>query len=93
MNGESEVEVFSVMDWIRDVVCGCGGFQDFEKREGAFYSDRDIALAEFVVRALANPSCNGSDDMVSAIIERRKEVQGSRGGEAPRGASKGKLQS
>lgn len=68
-----EVETFEVMGWIRDVVCGCGGFQDFERREGAFYTDRDVALAEFVVRAIANPKCRGSEDMVAAIIERRNE--------------------
>lgn len=68
-----DIKTFEVMEWIKDVVCGCGGFQDFERREGAFYTNRDIALAEFVIRAIANPKCSGSDNMLAAIIERRED--------------------
>lgn len=60
-----------VARWVREVVTGPAGFQSFAEHEWLLYDDRDVAVAEFVVRCLGNVKCEGSHDVVEAIREQR----------------------
>lgn len=53
-------------------------FRDMEQHEMAMYpspDDRDAALAEWVVRVLANPKLAASAEVVAAISDRRNGGQ------------------
>jgi hypothetical protein len=63
-----------VLAWIESVVTGGGGFQSFEQHEMPLFThERDVELASFVVRCLANPRCEGSAEVLAAIQRRRSE--------------------
>jgi len=64
-------EPFDVLAWCRELVHGVGGFLDYEEYEKVVFEDREVSLVSFVVRALANPECAGSETMLQAIRERR----------------------
>jgi len=70
--GSAPAEPFDVLGWCRDLVHGVGGFRDYEEYEKAVFEDRDVSLVSFVVHALANPRCAGSETMLRAIRERRE---------------------
>lgn len=61
-----------INQWIEQVINGDGGFKTMENREFAIFKDRDVAIAEFVIRALANVNSEGSGDVVKAIQQRRE---------------------
>ena len=63
-------------DWCHKIIHGCGGVDDYEHYEKVVYSDRDVAIVEFVCRALANPKCEGSQEVLDAICKRRTEAGG-----------------
>ena len=69
-----EHPVSPVEQWINRVVAGAAGFRAYEDCEYATFPDRDIGLASFVIRALANPRCEGSDLVLQAIADRRKAL-------------------
>lgn len=54
------------------IVNGGGGFKCMEDREFCIFPDREVAVAEFVIRCLANPECEGSEDVLNAIINWRQ---------------------
>lgn len=61
-----------VVDWCWGVVHGSGGFEAYERHElPLFTCSREQAIAEFVVRALANPKCEGSREVLLAIHKKR----------------------
>lgn len=37
---------------------------------------RDEAVAAWIIRCLANPDCDGSEEMIAAIVKRRKKWSG-----------------
>lgn len=61
----------SIEDWIENTINGSGGFKVMEDREIAVFKDRDVAIAEFVIRSLANPYCKGSKEVLEAINRHR----------------------
>lgn len=69
---------FKKMDinsWVNRVIKGIGGFESWEDHEGViFHTSREEGIAEFVIRCLANPSCEGSDKVIEAIIEQREKL-------------------
>jgi hypothetical protein len=66
-----------IQTWVEQRVTGPGGFQGFEAHEmPLFVHERDVELAAFVIRCLANPGCEGSGEVLEAIIHRRREVAG-----------------
>lgn len=72
--GGDAVSDFDIGEWIRECMVGKGGsMKDFEAREGVYDAGkpRRVAAANFIVRCLANPKCEGSDEALRAIIERR----------------------
>jgi hypothetical protein len=65
---------FDISEWCRRIVSGDTGFSVMEDREFMVFknsTERDVALVEFVVRALANLDCEGSKDVLAAIARRR----------------------
>lgn len=68
-------EGFNVGDWAADIIQGTGGMDDYERYEVVAWNDPDrVAAAKWVLRCLANPKCDGSDRMLAAITERRKNL-------------------
>lgn len=68
----SEEEEISIEQWCENVIKGSGGFKSMEDREIPFFGKkgRDVAIAEFVVRAIANKNCKGSQELIKIIYDR-----------------------
>ena len=59
--------------WIDRIINGVGGFRCWEDHECViFHTSREEGIAAFVIRCLANPKCEGSEDVLKAIQERRE---------------------
>ena len=62
--------------WIDRVINGVGGFKCWEDHEYViFHTSREEGVAAFVIRCLANPKCEGSEDVLKAIQERRETLK------------------
>ena len=59
--------------WLDKIINGSGGFEDMEEHEFCVFADREVAIAEFVIRCLANPNCEGSEEILSSIIKQRSK--------------------
>ncbi len=68
---DDQREPLVIADWCINLVHGIGGLDDFERYELPAWSDRDVAIVEFVLRSLANPRCQDADRVLAAIHERR----------------------
>ena len=81
--------VFVVADWVKDIIEGPQGMNSFQRHEMVIWNEPErIAAANWVLRCLANPRCEGSDQMLHAILERRKNAMRSQNkpsGEPPTG--------
>lgn len=65
-----------IIQFCRDIIQGVGGLHDYERYELAVPNfDRDICVAIFVIKCLANPKCDGSQEILNLILERRKELE------------------
>lgn len=61
-----------INDWIYRVIKGPTGFETWEDRECViFHNSREEDIAAFVIRCLANPLCDGSKEVLDAILEQR----------------------
>lgn len=64
--------------WINQVIKGSGGFIVWEDRECIVHSldgrSREEGVAAFVLRCLANPHCEGSEEVLNAIYKQRQKV-------------------
>ncbi len=70
-NGE-----ISIAAWVHEVIEGPGGMNEFERHELVSWFDEDrVAGAKWVLRCLANPGCEGSQEVLDAILLRRAEVE------------------
>jgi hypothetical protein len=59
--------------WIKRVY---ENFKAMEEHEIAIHHvDRELAFAEFLVKALANPECEGSEKMLNSITNRRQKLK------------------
>lgn len=71
MGSHGDAATTDVGGWVAECVTGGGGFQAFEAHEmPLFRQERDVELASFVVRCLANPGCHGSRDVLQAVAAR-----------------------
>ena len=62
-------------DWVKDIIEGPQGMNSFQRHEMVIWNEPErIAAANWVLRCLANPSCEGSGQMLHAILERRKNA-------------------
>jgi len=70
----------NILKFSEKIINGAGGLHDFEYHEIATPNyDRDVVVAIWVIKCLANPSCDGSKEAMEAIIERRKDKQNEMG--------------
>ncbi len=70
-------------DWARSIIFGIGGMNDYEDRECVVWNQPErVAAAEWAIRCLANPYCEGSQYVLDQIIDaRRKKLSEAIGGE------------
>jgi hypothetical protein len=63
--------------WIDDVISRPGGWESWNERElyDSHEKSRDHSVVEFFIRCLANPKCEGSEEVLNLIIEHRKLSQ------------------
>jgi hypothetical protein len=60
--------------WIKEIIHGSGGFETWEDREMVVHNvSREYSIAAFVIRALSNPVCTGSEDILEAISAQREK--------------------
>jgi len=66
-----------IVNWINRVIKGPGGFVSWEDHEFVIHhASREESIAAFVIRCLANPGCQGSGDVLRAIITQRVSITG-----------------
>lgn len=68
----------TIESWVRGVIIGPAGLNTKEAYELLVFGGKNgerIAVAEFVIRALANPECEGSREVLQAIINRRAKTE------------------
>lgn len=59
-------------EWVKRIIKGASGFLVFEDREFVVFRDgREVGVAEFVINCLANPQCEGSKEVLDAILQHR----------------------
>lgn len=64
-----------VDEWIGNVLTGPTGFEVWEDRECIYHGiSREHSAVAFTLRALANPHCEGSDEILESIIEHRSKL-------------------
>ena len=63
-------------DFCESIISGTGGLHSYERHEVAFIPDdrRDMAVANWVIRCLANPGCEGSEFVLERIIAKRESL-------------------
>lgn len=72
---ETEKKPDFIYEWIKKCIEGTGGLLNYEKYEWAIRNDTDeMTAACWIIRCLANPESKGSEEVLQAIIERRKEL-------------------
>jgi hypothetical protein len=61
-----------INNWINKIIKGPTGFETWEDREGViFHNSREEGIADFVIKCLSNPSCNGSSEVLEFILNQR----------------------
>jgi len=61
--------------WCEGVILGIGGMNDAEKYELIIWNEPErVAAAKWVIRCLANPACEGSEEVFNAIAARRAKM-------------------
>ena len=64
-----------IEDFIQRIINGTGGFKTCEEYEiMVHHIDRETSIASWVIRCLANPKCEGSKEVLDAIIKQRETV-------------------
>ena len=62
--------------WVNRIINGLGGLHSFEDHEFATPNiDRDEAVARWVIRCLGNKNCEGSQEVIDAILKNRATLQ------------------
>lgn len=58
----------------QEIINGVGGFKNMEKYEVAVFPDRDVAIAEWTLRCLANKKNKYSRKVLDDIIAHRNSI-------------------
>lgn len=58
--------------WCKRVLGDGGGLRSYQKHERGGERPSNQRIAEWVIRCLANPGCEGSEAVLLAILEQRK---------------------
>lgn len=65
----------NIEKWLGRIIHGTGGFKNCEKYEAMLHHiSREYSIAEWVIRCLANPECEGSNEVIEAIIKQRSAL-------------------
>lgn len=65
----------TISEWINSIINGPAGMNDFERHELVLWLESDrYCAASWAIRCLANPLCEGSGEVLAAIIEQRERV-------------------
>lgn len=73
--GDEKMTENIILDFCMDAITGVGGLHDYEYYEMATPKagvDREIAVAVWIVKCLANDKSNKAQAVVDAIVERRQ---------------------
>ncbi len=63
------------MDFARACIEGSGGMNDYEYYEFVVWDVPDrVAAAHWILKCLANPACEGSEEALAAIMAHRETV-------------------
>lgn len=66
---------WSVEDWCTEIIEGSGGLQEYKYHEIAqLHPDPRIEGAIWALKCVSNPGCEGSDETLKAIEERRNRI-------------------
>lgn len=57
--------------WCRDIVSGTGGLEAWHKYECGGTEPTLVEVVEWTIRCLGNPKCDGSAQVVEAILNQR----------------------
>lgn len=61
-----------ISKWCHDIIKGPAGFESYEYHEFVIWHiPRECAVAEWVIRCLANPSNKGSEMVLNSIMNHR----------------------
>ena len=71
MSGRAS-RAFDIKLWVKRILGQGGGFASFVRHEGGGIGRADVAA--WVIRCLANPTCEGSQEVLDAIVAHRAEV-------------------
>jgi hypothetical protein len=73
---KEEIEANPLLSWIDRIIEGPTGFKAWEENEWViFHWPRECGIAHFVIRCLANPACEGSQEMLDEIMAQRKRLE------------------
>jgi hypothetical protein len=65
----------TISEWINQIINGPAGMNDFERHELVDWLESDrYCAASWAIRCLANPHCEGSQEVLDAVIEQRERV-------------------
>ena len=65
-----------IKEWIDRVINGPSGMNSFEQHElVVWHCGEREAAANWIIRCLANPQCEGTEDVLHAIMEQRAKAQ------------------
>jgi hypothetical protein len=65
----------NIRQFSEKIINGDSGLHAYEYHELAEpMGDRDVAVAIWVIKCLANPNCEGSAEALAAVMERREEI-------------------
>lgn len=69
------LQTIDIAEWATRIIEGTGGMNAKELYEWVIFHDSDrVAAAKWTLRCLANPECEGSAEVLQAIMERREKV-------------------
>lgn len=61
----------NIIEFIQDIINGTGGWKSYEEHEVIYCQDRDVAIASWVIRCLANIENTQAGLVVDAIRAER----------------------
>lgn len=73
-NAVSETINDFITSWLVDAINGAGGLRSYQDHEYPVMAHPDdVTVAIWIVRCLGNPRCEGSQEVVDAIIKSRED--------------------
>lgn len=69
----------TISEFAESIIKGTGGFASYAEHEvvplDGWHPDDWVRVVEWTLRCLANPDCEGSQEVLAAIIERRIRIE------------------